>query len=43
MKNPKGFFDEMDRLTKLSNQRDPLLRLKEMINWESFPGVKYLK
>ncbi len=39
MKNPKGFFDEMDRLTKLSNRRDPLLRLKEMINWESFRPV----
>jgi len=35
-KNPRGFFDETFRLEKLSKQGDPLLLLKEKINWELF-------
>ena len=35
-KNPRGLFDETFRLEKLSKQGDPLLLLKEKINWEIF-------
>jgi IS5 family transposase len=35
-KNPRGFFDETFRLEKLSKQGDPLVMLKEKINWEIF-------
>ncbi len=32
----KGFFDEAFRLEELKKQGDPLLALKDMIDWESF-------
>jgi IS5 family transposase len=35
-KNPRGLFDETYRLEKISKQGDPLLLLKEKINWEIF-------
>jgi IS5 family transposase len=35
-KNPRGLFDETFRLEKLSKQGDPLLLLKEKIDWEIF-------
>lgn len=35
-KNPRGLFDESFRLEKLSKQGDPLVMLKEKINWEIF-------
>ena len=33
---PKGFFDEEFRLEKLSEQKDPLVKLKERIDFELF-------
>ena len=33
---PKGFFDEEFRLEKLSFQNDPLVKLKERIDFELF-------
>jgi transposase, IS5 family len=36
IKNSKGFFDESDRLTKLSSQSDPLVRLDKSVDWEMF-------
>lgn len=35
-KNARGFFDESERLSKLSEQGDPLLRLSRVIDWEGF-------
>ena len=35
----KGFFDEHFRLEKLSAQKDPLVKLKERINFEMFRPV----
>jgi transposase, IS5 family len=35
-KKARGFFDESDRLAKLSEQGDPLLRLSRVIDWEGF-------
>ena len=34
--NSKGLFDEAIRLEKLTNQGDPLVILKQTINWEQF-------
>ena len=34
-----GFFDEENRLTKLSKKKDPLLKLSMMIEWEKFRPV----
>lgn len=31
-----GFFDEENRLAKLTKKKDPLVRLSSMIKWESF-------
>lgn len=31
-----GFFDEENRLTKLTKKKDPLVRLSSMIKWENF-------
>ena len=39
MAKQKGFFDEDVRLEKLSRQGDPLLKLKDLINWEMFRPV----
>jgi hypothetical protein len=33
---PKGFFDEEFRLEKLADQKDPLVKPKERINFELF-------
>jgi len=33
---PKGFFDEAFRLENLSGQKDPLVKLKERIDFELF-------
>ena len=38
-KNPRGLFDEFFRLEKLTKQGDPLLLLKERINWQLFLPV----
>ena len=35
-KTDRGFFDESERLSKLSEQGDPLLRLSRVIDWEGF-------
>ena len=37
--NPKGFFDEEFRLEKLSKQKDPLVKLLQMIEWEEFRPI----
>jgi transposase len=39
MAKQKGFFDEDFRLEKISRQGDPLLKLKDLINWEMFRPV----
>lgn len=31
-----GFFDIHERITKLSEMRDPLVGLKEQADWEAF-------
>lgn len=36
---PKGFFDEDFRLEKLSAQKDPLVKLKERIDFEKFRPI----
>jgi transposase, IS5 family len=36
MNQQRGFFDEQDRLEKLSKQGDPLEQLNAVINWEIF-------
>jgi len=41
MAKQKGFFDEDFRLEKISRQGDPLLRLKDLINWEMFRPVLF--
>lgn len=35
-KSPRGFFDEQDRLDKLSQLKDPLVKLKSRIDFEQF-------
>lgn len=35
-KNPRGLFDEQDRLEALSRQSDPLVKLASCIHWEQF-------
>jgi transposase, IS5 family len=32
----RGFFDEQFRLDKLTEQKDPLVKLQNEINWEQF-------
>ena len=41
MKQPgqNSFFDEENRLTKLTQKKDPLLKLSAMIEWEKFRPV----
>lgn len=39
MKKQKTFFDEELRLDKLEKKRDPLLKLKNSVNWEIFRTV----
>ena len=41
MAKQKGFFDEDFRLEKIRRQGDPLLRLKDLINWEMFRPVLF--
>lgn len=36
MKQQRGFFDEQDRLEKLSRQGDPLEKLNAAVDWEMF-------
>jgi IS5 family transposase len=36
MNEQRGFFDEQDRLEKLSRQGDPLEKLNSLIDWEMF-------
>jgi IS5 family transposase len=38
-KNPRGLFDEEYRLEKLTKKKDPLMRLKEEINWKIFRPI----
>lgn len=38
-KSQRGLFEEKDRLEKLSRQKDPLVKLKSLINWEQFRPV----
>ena len=38
-KNPRGLFDEEYRLEKLTKKKDPLIRLKEEINWQLFRPI----
>lgn len=38
-KNSRGLFDEEYRLEKLTKKKDPLLRLKEEINWKIFHPI----
>ena len=41
MNQQRGFFDEQDRLEKLSQQGDPLEKLNALIDWEIFrPQLK---
>jgi IS5 family transposase len=41
MNQQRGFFDEQDRLEKLSKQGDPLEKLNAMVDWEMFrPKLK---
>ena len=41
MNQQHGFFDEQDRLEKLSQQGDPLEKLNALIDWEMFsPQLK---
>ena len=35
----KGFFDETDRLNKLSELGDTLEKLNKQIDWEDFRGI----
>ena len=39
MKKQKTFFDEELRLDKLEKKKDPLLKLKNQINWNIFKGI----
>jgi IS5 family transposase len=39
MKGQPGFFDQSERLWKLSQMGDPLVRLAEVINWELFRPI----
>jgi len=36
MNQQRGFFDEQERLQKLSTQGDPLEKLNAMMDWEIF-------
>jgi hypothetical protein len=36
MNQQRGFFDEQDRLEKLSSQGDPLEKLNAAMDWEIF-------
>jgi IS5 family transposase len=38
-KNERGFFDEQFRLEKLTDQKDPLVKLLREINWEQFRKI----
>jgi transposase, IS5 family len=38
-KNPKGLFDEDFLMEKLTTQGDPLVKLKELIDWEQFRPI----
>lgn len=38
-KNERGFFDEQFRLEKLTEQKDPLVKLLQEINWEQFRKI----
>jgi transposase, IS5 family len=38
-KNERGFFDEQFRLEKLTEQKDPLVKLLQGINWEQFRRI----
>lgn len=38
-KNERGFFDEQFRLEKLTEQKDPLVKLLQEINWEQFRRI----
>lgn len=38
-KNERGFFDEQFRLEKLTDQKDPLVKLLQEINWEQFRKI----
>ena len=38
-KNDRGFFDEQFRLEKLTDQRDPLVKLQQQIDWEQFRRI----
>jgi IS5 family transposase len=35
-KNPRGFFDDIFRLERLTKLHDPLTKLNKLINWELF-------
>ena len=37
--NARGFFDEQNRLDKLTYQNDPLVKLLREINWEQFRRI----
>jgi len=37
--NHRGFFDEEFRLEKLSKQKDPLVKLSQIIDWELFRTI----
>jgi IS5 family transposase len=38
-KNDRGFFDEQFRLEKLTDQKDPLVKLQQQIDWEQFRRI----
>ena len=38
-KKPRGLFDEEHRLEKLTKKKDPLIRLKEEIDWKIFRHI----
>lgn len=35
-KTPKGLFDEDFRLERLTDLKDPLVKLDELVRWEDF-------
>ena len=39
MNQQRGFFDEQERLQKLSNQGDPLEKLNATMDWEIFRAL----
>ena len=38
-KKQRGLFEEQERLSKLTNQKDPLVKLNSMINWTQFKPI----